>query len=274
MSSSTTKTFVFDGYQLDYKTSGQGEPLVLIHADHNFAKRLLQSKLCRYQIITLDTPGFYSGKQEKPVESMEKLNQLFEKLFAKLKFKKVNLVGQCLGAIIATRFTASYPQRVKKLIIISLPLVYFRKEFIFTIRKSFLLVKNNPSLQSLIAFAIKSRMAQKFGHVLGGYKNFIEALTKESNQTSVGFDQQVFFNILGDAFDTNLAEKFGAINCPTLFLAGKKDPLGDNKSLKKLAALAKSAEINLISKASHAVVQRNFNEVRKPVLSFLAEPKS
>jgi pimeloyl-ACP methyl ester carboxylesterase len=114
------RRFDAKGIKLHYLVEGAGEPVVLLHGLHSSALlswqmpgvvNLLAKK---FQVIALDLPGH--GESDKPDDEgaygMEMVEDV-ARLLDHLKIQKAHLVGYSMGGMIAVKFMAKYPDRVR-----------------------------------------------------------------------------------------------------------------------------------------------------------------
>lgn len=111
-----------DGMDIHYRTSGKGEPVLLLHdaqsSLHTWAG--WTSKIAeKQQVISVDLPGFgLSAPHPQGSYSAFMYAGFLDSFLQKLNLKKVSLAGCGLGAQIAWQFAAESPQRVDKLILL------------------------------------------------------------------------------------------------------------------------------------------------------------
>ncbi|MCB0036073.1 MAG: alpha/beta hydrolase [Anaerolineales bacterium] len=105
------------GINVFYEVSGEGAPLLLIHAgiaDHRMWAANLEELAQQYQVITYDVPGF-GRTQLAPVTFSQ--HGITAGLLNHLGHQQANLVGISYGGRIAIDFALAYPTRVHKLIL-------------------------------------------------------------------------------------------------------------------------------------------------------------
>ena len=279
---STTKqsskkiNLTLNGYQLSIRISGSGFPLILIHTWHPYAKHLLDSlSLKKYQIITFDTPGYYYKTSGKLITSLPELNHLLNKLFDHLKFEKVDLLGQCLGSVIALNFAAQYPNRVRNLIAVTPPLLCYKPKVNKALRTIFTLFEKNKIAQFLATHLIVKRsVLREISKLFGGYKGLTEVFAQESSLVSqTDFNPPVFFSLLSSAFHLDFPGLVKKVKARALFVSGAKDPLAKKKDLEELVKTMENASYKLVPSAKHALVIKNTKALTQLLLPFLS-PKS
>jgi pimeloyl-ACP methyl ester carboxylesterase len=122
----TPHTFESNGVKIAYLTKGkgEGEPVVLIHgwlssAAINWGLPGTIGQLAKdYQVIAMDVRGH--GRSDKPTKEDAYGPELVEdvvRLLDHLKIEKVHIVGYSMGGIIAAKFIAKHPDRVKSAVL-------------------------------------------------------------------------------------------------------------------------------------------------------------
>jgi pimeloyl-ACP methyl ester carboxylesterase len=108
------------GLKIHYVVEGTGEPVILIHALYSSANINWQltgvfGELAKdHRIIAFDLPGH--GRSDKPDQEAAYGLAIIDDivmLLDHLKVKKVHVVGYSIGGMIAVKFMALHPERVK-----------------------------------------------------------------------------------------------------------------------------------------------------------------
>ena len=264
-----------NGYQCSPKISGSGFPLILLHTWHPYAKHLTASlPPKKFQIITFDTPGYYFKTSGKLTTNLSDLNLLLKNLLNHLKFAKVDLLGQCLGGIIALNFAQQYPKKVRNLIFITPPLICYQPKVNKALKVIFSVLEKNRLAQFLAShLVIKRQTLQNLSKFFGGYQGLAEVFATESslvNQTD--YNPEVFFGLLSSAFKLDFWETAKKVKSRTLFISGEKDPLVRNHDLEKLVKSMENASFKTIPSAKHALVMKQTEALTQTLLPFLSQP--
>lgn len=262
-----------NGYQVSFRQSGSGFPLVLIHTWHSYAKHLLDSlPKNSYQALTFDTPGYYYKVSGKLLTNLSDLNQLLITLLDRFKFQKVDLLGQCLGSVIALNFAAQHPRRVRNLFCVTPPLLCYKSKVNKALRTIFTLLGENKIAQFLTThLMVKRNLLKELSKIFGGYKGLTEVFAKESSLVSqTDFNPPVFYSILSDAFRLDFWELVKKIEARALFISGAKDPLAQKKDLEKVVRKMKNASYQIVPGARHALVVKNHKKLTQVLLPFLS----
>jgi len=260
------------GINLSFKKSGKGSPLILVHTHHPYAKYFLSHlpKNKNYQVLTVDIPGYYSEKQKKAVETIDQFVNLLAKLFDHLDFQKVDLLGECLGSVVVLKFAAKYPQKVKKIVVVSFPWRVFDVKIKKTLCPILHFLKNNKIAGKLGKFIIRFNLWLGITNFLGGYQGIWDIFKQETLLIGKhNFDERVFFGIILDLLKTNPRQLLEKNKSKTLFVCGEKDRITKKNEIIKFCQKAKNASYALIPKANHALLSKNTKEFNKIVTKFL-----
>lgn len=113
-----------NGVRLRYVIGGQGTPLVLIpgHPENWWAYHKIMPTLSRrFRVIVVDIRGM--GSSDAPAAGYDKktmAEDIFQ-LVQHLGFKRVNMTGHDIGAMIAFSFAANHPEATTKLVLLDVP---------------------------------------------------------------------------------------------------------------------------------------------------------
>lgn len=265
-------TLNIDGYEIEYKSSGTGFPLILIHTHHPYAKYFLTAdpKVKNYQVITIDIPGYYSIGQKKAVDTLDKFIDLLDKVFAELKFKKVDLLGECLGSVVVLKYAAKYPQRTRKSIVISLPLRIFDPKIKKTVKPLFSFLRKHSLAGNSAKVFIRFNLWKKLSDYLGGYHGFWEIFKQETLRVSQwNFDPRVFWGILADLLQININELIKNVQGEILFVVGDKDRITKRKDILKICQKKKNASCIIVPGANHGILVSHTAQFNRVVKGFL-----
>lgn len=156
---------VINGERLHYRDEGRGEPLVLLHGSraslHQWDGWVSELKN-QFRIIRLDARAH--GLSEAGVSddfTPERGVELLQDFLDELGIQKFNLGGTSAGSILAVRFAAKHPERVKKMVLSTVPL-------------KLPATAQTPLLNSVV-FWLHQRLMQSLGTDLF-WKTFLEGI--------------------------------------------------------------------------------------------------
>lgn len=114
-----------DSDLVHYEVLGRGRPVIFVHGwlgSWRFWVPTMQHLSVKYRTYALDLWGFGdSGKDVNKYGMRDQVALLFG-FFERLGIPKAALIGHSLGAAVALNFARQYPDRVYRLMLISLPL--------------------------------------------------------------------------------------------------------------------------------------------------------
>jgi pimeloyl-ACP methyl ester carboxylesterase len=110
---------------LNYEMRGQlhSEPILLLHelggsqASWSWIDHYLKDKFLR---VIVDLPGAGNSPLLSPEMSLDDVGQSLVELMDYLNIDKINLAGVAYGAVVSAYLAASYPERIKAVMMISI----------------------------------------------------------------------------------------------------------------------------------------------------------
>lgn len=180
-----------------------------------------------------------------PIPSKNSMDDIVDRLNEYFLEEKILLLGFSLGGYIASYFTCKYPNRVKKLFIVSSSLNTLSVEEIQKRQKAILFVDTH---------GFKGLSQKKVKTLLEEVNQKDEALINLIQQMYVGLGKEVFKTQMQTTLHRkDLLEKFLRLNTPSTFLYCDKDRLVNHKWLERLKK--ESLLITIIKRqgASHMV---------------------
>jgi len=261
-----------NGINIHYRVQGKGEPLVLIMGlGGECGDWVLQARAFKkyYRVITFDNRGV--GKSDKPVEpyTVRTMADDTVGLMDHLGVDKAHVLGVSLGGMIAQEIAINYPERVRKLILVSTnagreekgehsPELLkamglkegvsdedIRDVDIGRVMSSLNAHAFNSMVIKMVAVPFCSVRAKLFG--IGGLKGQFEAAMTHST-----------------------LDRLHMIKAPTLVIAGTGDRIVPPRSADVLASRIPNARLVKIEGGSHTLVAEKRGKCNREVLDFLA----
>lgn len=243
--------FNFNNSRIYYEVHGKGEPLLYIHgwngSIESFKFNLLDKLAKRYRIIIFDLPG--CGNSQKIDLSFEKLSAIIDKLLDILKIKKVNLIGFCMGAIIALDYSIRKQERVNKLILIETYIDFPWIVFPLIVNKL------NSGLFRFFLFKKIGKYIIKKHLFLEGYryrKEFFKMFQKANPKIS--FD---YIKLLWNYSRINHYRRMGSLRTEVNLILGRHTSRTIIRTAEKISKNIPKSNILFLDKAGHFPLEEN-----------------
>ena len=262
-----------DEINVHFRDEGEGFPIVLIHGTaaslHTWDAWTDELKKTN-RVIRMDLPAFgITGPNKNADYSIEAYTTFLHSFLEKLKLEKFHLAGNSLGGNIAWDYTADYPSKVEKLILVdasglptnkSQPAIFkmaktpILNSLFLYITPRFLIKKNIEEVyedDSKITDELINRY-HKMALRVGNRKAFIDRA-----KTDFKLDTQV-----------NL-EKLKSIQTPTLLIWGAKDlwiPIANGIRMNEILV---NSKLEVLENSGHVPMEENPRESLKLMNDFL-----
>ena len=260
----TAKEVLVFGQKIQYVEAGSGPTVILLHGlggssvVWNFNIGPLAEK---YHVVVPDQIGF--GKSDKPLVNyrIRTYVDFLDQFCKQLKIERATLVGNSMGGWIAAMFTAAFPDRVDKLVLVDAAGYTPPKDF--DMRTLFGL---NPTTRE----GMKVLVAKVFYN--------------KAFQTDAAIDQAIAVRMAaGDGYTINsitesiirgedfLDDVVKTIKRPTLIVWGRQDglvPLADGEHFNKDIV---GSKMIVIEQCGHVPNAEKPGEFNAALLKFLAE---
>src|SRR5678815_1283727 len=117
----TSKEVLVFGQKIQYVEAGAGPTVILLHGLGGSAQAWqfnIGALAEKYHVVVPDQIGF--GKSDKPFVNyrIRTYVDFLDQFCKQLKIDRATLVGNSMGGWIATMFTAAFPDRVDKLVLV------------------------------------------------------------------------------------------------------------------------------------------------------------
>jgi pimeloyl-ACP methyl ester carboxylesterase len=237
------KSIKVDGLDIRYYAAGQGEPLVVVHGGGGDARswwKNIAELAANYSVYAPDLPGFGGSQPLDGNYYIPELAEFLDKFAAGLGLRKFNLVGHSLGGGVALHYTLKWPDKVKKLVLVSS--LCLGREIAFWVR-----LFSIPALVSSIG-AITMAVLKSIKWVAKQLNpaEFILPLSPAS--VAVGgnittFRQQSLV----------LEKRLPEVAVPTLLVWGARDPIVPVRHAYAAAKVIPHCQVKVFEKSGHNV---------------------
>jgi len=256
-------TLIFNDHKINYYKRGKGKALVFLHGfgEDSLIWDEFTQVFSKNKIIRIDFPGF--GKSE-PIEnvSIEYMADAVKAVLNELKIKSCILIGHSMGGYVGLAFAKKHESMLKGLgLFHSHPFADTEEKRKNRLKSVKFLEKNGhihfvkplipkffaKSFRSSNGFLIDQMIHRASGYTTKGFIQATHAMINRSDQSAV----------------------LKNIQCPVLFIVGKKDELVPLEYSLEQTALPNVAAIQVLEKVGHAGMFEAKKETRKQIRNFI-----
>lgn len=246
---------VVDGLLISYNRTGKGKPVLLLHGwgdSQQTFNRLAQDLSTKYEVLTIDLPGFGASQVPETAWTIEDYSKFIEEFLAKIKVKKIYaVVGHSNGGAIAIEALADKKVSADKLVLLASSGIRTGS----SLRKIVLQIIAKTGNIATIWMPERYRLALR--------KSLYN--TAGSDFLAVPHMEETFKNIV----KRDVQKEASELDLPVLLIyaAGDNDvPLSHGKIYDKII---KNSRLIVIEEAGHFVQHDQPEEVYEAVIGFL-----
>ena len=222
------------------KTIGSGEPLVIIHGgpglDHSYLLPQMEALANNFKLIFYDQRG--SGRSIATPDSASMTMDMFvsdlEAIRSHFNLHELNLLGHSWGALLATNYAFTYPDKVNSLILTSSPGVSSESMVAFNQEIAKRTIPDvQEALQQLMGMeaftAAEPEAMEEFVRLtFQPYfheKKMIDSLSLHFTNLTAKNLLPIYTTLLSYLMSYDHSGSLGNIDCPTLIIHGNDDPI-------------------------------------------------
>lgn len=239
---------VIDNGLIHYESWGRGSPLILLHGwlgSWRYWMPTMEELSEQHRTYALDLWGFGDSDKSTDRHGVETYVSLLRNFMDELGVAPAALVGHSLGATVAVKFAVANPDRVTRLMLVSLPVV---GEAI----NRRLLIPGPPS---------------RLGRFLGGrWPVDHEEVLAEAEKASEG----VIAATVQACAELDLRECLRRIEVPLLVVYGEKDNLVDPAQVRLLEDTARNIRTIILPESRHFPMLDEASKFHRLLRDFLA----
>jgi pimeloyl-ACP methyl ester carboxylesterase len=116
---------VIDGGLIHYEAFGRGRPVLFLHGwlgSWRYWMPSMEAVSHKHRTYALDLWGFGDSDKSKPRYEISDYVTLLNNFTDNMGIREAPIIGHSLGAMIALEYAVRYPDRVSKLVTVSLPI--------------------------------------------------------------------------------------------------------------------------------------------------------
>jgi pimeloyl-ACP methyl ester carboxylesterase len=228
------------GIETNYKIGGEEENLLILHGWNGSSdswRKIIEILEIKYKVICPDFPGFGKTKIPEKAWDLNDFVEWLEEFTEKLNLKEFFLLGHSFGGRVAIRFSISYSEKVKKLILVSSagikPEWGLKEKIIFQISK--------------IGNAIFSK--NHFFRFRDGARNLFYRIARIKDYSKA---KGVMRETMKKIVEEDLLPELPKIKTETLILWGEKDKIIPLKYAYLFKEKIKNSKLKILPKIGHS----------------------
>ena len=206
-----------------YRDEGEGEVILLLHGTfaslHTFDKWTSSLKN-KYRVIRLDLPGFgLTGPSKNGKYTVNLYLRFLTKFLDNLGIDKCHIAGSSLGGWLAWEFTAKYPERVEKMILIAAAGYFIDQKLPLPF-----LMARSQLLSRFMKHITPRKLVAKFVREVFGDPDKVtdELIDRYYDMLTRRGNRDAFIALANTKYEMN-ANKIKGIKAPALIMWGNKD---------------------------------------------------
>ncbi len=241
-------------------TRGDGNPVVYLHGP--FGQEwtgFLEDLAAHNRVFAPAHPGAEEPEDLQRLDGIFDLVLYYDDLFDSLGLGRVDLVGHSFGGMVAAEFAATFPERVRKLVLMD-ALGLWRDDapvgdhVMTPPEKQIALLYADPSKPEIVASLAQSDDLEKRNAAI---VHRFSAVASTSH-------------FIWPIPERGLAKRLRRVKAETLVVWGRQDALVPAVYAQEFAALIPGARVRLVDGAGHVPHVEQQDQVSKAVLDFLA----
>lgn len=244
-----------NGGHIEFRTKGEGEPLVLLSTLSGSWMRQLPVLSKKFQVISYDMRGFGDSPSATGFPTNAEHADDLALLLESLGVERATVIGLSHGGMVAQHFAAKHGERLAGLGLVSTIASAHGPTYMLLRMLQGFLIRDD-----IIGFweVLKSMMFSQAG---------AETLyRRESAFRRAMFDQYdcaALHSIYGQALEHDSKAWFGRLDCPSLVVGGQEDILFPPAVTRELADLLPSSRMELLPAAHFPPLEawRDFNDL-------------
>ena len=252
-----------NGTRLFYDVKGRGEPLVLISGgslDMRLWDDQFEVLAENRQVIRYDPRGI--GRSDVPEGPFSHYQDLYA-LLQFLGIQETDVLGFSFGGGVAIDFALTYPEVVRKLILIAPGLSSWKDEIAPTLSELSKVAEGEGAAKAIELILADPSMPTE------GQEEARQKMSQMLSENTQLFDSNFAYVRLMEPGDPPANERLVEIGAPTLLVVGERDHAAIHENVDMLQQGIRGAKKVLIMGAGHMINLEKPNELNRVVLDFL-----
>lgn len=242
---------IIKGLKTNYKTLGEGKPLLILHGwgskSDNWQKVGEMLAKNGIKVIIPDLPGF--GQSDKPQTAwdLDDYCDFVEEFVKVLNLDKFYLLGHSFGGEIAVKYNLRFPEKIDKLFLVSASCIRTRnlkKKLLYILSKVFKIFSFIPFLR----------------------KAFYRFVVGKSDYLSTeGVMRDTYLKIIAEDLSNILSQ----VQAVTIIIWGEEDSITPISDARKINSKIKNSKLEILSGFDHDLNLKGPEELAEAIIKFL-----
>ncbi|WP_455218117.1 alpha/beta fold hydrolase, partial [Kaarinaea lacus] len=260
MKTSCVDETVFNGKVCVHQANeDKDNTIVLVHGLNDDAGKNWSSQINAlsqyFHVVAIDLPGFQFSEQGGKKYSPEKYVELINFITGRFDLEKFDLLGHSMGGAVSVLYAATYPAKVKKLVLVDVAGILHRlalgKSFI-----AFMLSFYGEDTSKLETYAAKIMM--KYDWL---YSIFRGEIARQNGQSRA----------IIEMLDYDYSSALDRIRSDTLIIWGEQDEVAPLRAARVLHKRIENSSLEVFEGVSHSPMIQKPSQFNVIMLSFLQD---
>lgn len=217
-------------------------------------------------VVSYDVRGFGASPVGEGLGSVEQMADDLAQVLSSQDAVPAWLIGFSMGGVIAQRFALDFPEMVQGLVLVASSCKVGRPGVAFF----------NSRIEQVTRGGLEAIESITMGDASGCFSAGHEQLVAEYKllRTAAVRDVNGYLNACQAMLklaDEPMLPELGAIDCPTLVIAGELDPYCPPRASKMIATAIPGAKLSVISGAGHCIHLERPREASELILTFIEQ---
>lgn len=247
---------------MSYLYGGKGDSLVVIHGGGGGVNAWIDNLELlaeHYTVYAPDLPGFGNSQSIDDRFSVPEYVGFIESFIGELGLDRFYLIGHSVGGGIAIQYALDYPEKIKRLVLISS--LFLGKEIAFWARYlSSPSILRHLGVAGLVMFDALASFIRQF--------SFSLTLKPPFSRVQIGIGKSIM-SLKGQT--TILLDELTRLVMPTLLVWGSKDSIVPTKHAYAAADVIPDCNLHVFQDCGHHVYNQKKQDFTRLVVSFLGK---
>jgi pimeloyl-ACP methyl ester carboxylesterase len=263
-----------NGVGLNYRELGSRDRRTVVFAhpvlfDSTVFDHLVSELAPGFHLILLDIHGHGESGYRTPL-TLEDMADDYYQLLTKLNLPKVTWVGYSIGGMVGMRLALAHPEAIDSLILMAttarLDPPQLREQT-WALWEMFRAGHREEIVDAALPFFFAAATFRSQPQLVADYRDKVASY----NQAQA---EGIFEAARATFARADISERLGAIEAPTLAIAGKEDPLAPPEELELIASRIPNARLAIVEETSHLLLAERPQQVAQIVRDFLQKGKA